>query len=108
MMVTLIIQCLYLKLKLMVKMAKDHFGPSKTLAAEKKADQKSDEKADTPEQSQKVRTQPVETSTDVGEAMLEMLLKFKKDELIILCRSRGLMVSGVKLDLAKRLIKWKR
>ena len=48
--------------------------------------------------------QHVGAPTDVENSVIEMLMKFKKNELVGLCRGRNLMVSGTKLELAKRLM----
>ena len=54
----------------------------------------------------------VGTPTDVEQAaqdaVFQMLMSFRKDELVGLCRSRNLPVGGNKPDLAARLLKVKR
>ena len=55
---------------------------------------------------QKAKSEKVATEKE-NEAVVETLLKFKRDELIGLCRGHKLMVSGTKLELAKRLAEFK-
>ena len=49
--------------------------------------------------------QNAETSIEKENAIIEVLLKFKRDELVGLCRAHKLTVSGIKMELSKRLMR---